>query len=527
MPKIQAIAVSAPHWPGYGSKDNELHLNSDSPFSLLNAMRCAAAASSRQSSAWFSSNWSDSETRWESIFISDYWTETNEWLLKILKTTSPNLVFIGAMSISFKGALEVAKLVRKMCPSALVILGGKHMNECSSSFWGKNVKVSDNSPVSCQLDGRIPDLFDFFVSGEAEYLVESFGEAFASLEPYLSRKTLKLKMVDALDSMREEIKGSWIVFSIISNSIKIVSASSKKDDMLDVSQVYNSFPLGTGFDVLHREFTAHAYSYMSLGCAYSCFFCSENMTVNGPVDHSEAAVLRLVEQFELIKKLNPNNASIFIEDSILLSGSIKLLGRFYEHLHKLENTIPFGAQFTTDLFLSDGRIKLLEKLVEVGLKYLFIGIETLDEDIAAQMSKNNRGLGKKGTAIEDSWSSRQVAMIQLAKSLGIDLGFSVLFGLGESHSQRLKLIANLHKWMIEYQQPVKVSLNWAVKHPLSKLEADIPDYLDWAISPNSEKLVLATQLFGEASEIYGIDGRLLPTLIELKDMEKKFRELPN
>jgi len=91
---------------------------------------------------------------------------------------------------------------------------------------------------------------------------------------------------------------------------------------------------------------------------------------------------------------------------------------------KAENfTMSFGGQFTVDYYWIP-RYKSIIELKDVGLSYIFTGMETEDEDIAKKMSKNvHKDL---------SWIERNEQAIAFLKNTGIKCGVAVLFGLGET-----------------------------------------------------------------------------------------------
>ena len=80
------------------------------------------------------------------------------------------------------------------------------------------------------------------------------------------------------------------------------------------------------------------------------------------------------------------------------------------------------------------------------------------------------------------WTSRVEHAIDLLTGLGIKCGSSILFGLGESHQDRLRLLRQLKRWSERYGAPNPVSINWAVQHPLRGDDGGTNyDYLDWSL----------------------------------------------
>ena len=158
----------------------------------------------------------------------------------------------------------------------------------------------------------------------------------------------------------------------------------------------------------------------------------------------------------------------------------------------------------------------IEKLSKQGFKYVFVGLETNNEEIADTMSKNKN---KKSL----SWIEKNEKAIELMKSQDMKYGVSVLFGLGESQQDRIKLMQTIKGWQEKYGLPNVVSMNLAMQHPL-RFSEDY-DYIDWGTDLNSEYLPIFTEIFGEASEKYKLPNVELPTVEELKELQEYYTQI--
>jgi radical SAM superfamily enzyme YgiQ (UPF0313 family) len=79
--------------------------------------------------------------------------------------------------------------------------------------------------------------------------------------------------------------------------------------------------------------TAHVFSDMGRGCVYDCSFCSERRSVAGSLRDLPNAGNRLYRQLrdahDVIAQDHPGRgASAFVEDSVMLGGSPKLVDKF-------------------------------------------------------------------------------------------------------------------------------------------------------------------------------------------------------
>ena len=67
-------------------------------------------------------------------------------------------------------------------------------------------------------------------------------------------------------------------------------------------------------------------------------------------------------------------------------------------------------------------------------------------------------------------------------------------------------------------------MNLATRHPLRDLDND-EEFIDWGTDVDSPYLSKFQKLFGESSERYRMTTNHFPTLIELDEIEKKYRTL--
>ena len=122
-----------------------------------------------------------------------------------------------------------------------------------------------------------------------------------------------------------------------------------------------------------------------------------------------------------------------------------------------------------------------------------------------------------------SWIDKNEQAIRFVKSQNMKYGVSVLFGLGESQKDRIRLMETIYGWQKKYGLPNVVSMNLAVQHPLRNNE--IYDYIEWGTDKDSEYLPIFTEIFGEASEKYKMPEVELPTPEELKELQEFYNKI--
>lgn len=517
---LKVLGVSAPHYIRKPKDTITDSLNSNDAFSLYNAYKIAAYKAENKDENWGTSNWNTKEGRDNSILLLQYYYNDVPRFLEKLKELEPNLLFIGSMTLGFAGAIEIAKLAKNVLKEKVfIVLGGKHINETLYEENG-NIKQLQSSPLLLMRNKKIPPIFDMICSGDGEEILYQIGNAVnQSL-----KANLDFRHVYRYEGLKKA-KGDWIL-GWINDKNECQFLRSRKED-LD----YNMMPLTnelfnicTKFDIFDKsDLTAHTMSYLSKGCVHNCFYCSECSKINGSLKQTENAARRLYNNLESIQKIGKSRyncvkMSAFVEDSILLAGNPIWLNQLSDLLKTNPLQIEFGAQFTIDTLLNEDNQKVIAKLAKQGFKYIFVGLETNNEDIANRMNKNKN---KKKL----SWIEKNENVIRFIKSINMKYGVSVLFGLGESQSDRIRLMEMIHNWQKNYGLPNIISMNLAVQHPLRNNEEY--DYIEWGTDENSEYLEIFVEMFGEASEKYKLPGVVLPTINELKELQKSFSMIKN
>lgn len=513
---IRAVAVSAPECIT-GSKARKA-LNSPDPVSLFNACRCAANSALQGYGAWGESNWANTD-KLRKHFLLMYSLDDMIALKKLLQTERPNIVLIGAMTLCMPGAIECAKLIREiMGRDTLIVLGGRHVNETiflndENQRLDCSITHHSASPGRLIREGTIAALFDMIISGEAELLIQEIGALFVqpSQQP-------TLHIANHLD---RKTAGRWIIDFPTLNKARVSAGIPLKHDQLP--SVVETFGITASFGVFRGRMTAHVFSDTGPGCVYDCNFCSERRSVTGNIQDIKGAAWRLYKQFmatvSTVTQHHPDKlASAFVEDSIFLSGSPAAINQLCLLLERDPLDIIFGGQFTIDQIIN--KKEIIRRLAQNGLTYVFIGLETLEPVAIGGMSKD---LGSKN----ETWENRFIQALNILKENGISCGCALLFGLGEAHASRKKLLTGLALLKTKIKQPILISANWAVRHPLKQNdEQDSENFLRWG-TPEGELLEYFHN-FGEASLEYPLPNVLPPKPSEVKeilDLMKQFEAI--
>lgn len=510
---FQVLAVTAPHWVKIPNESAQTSLNSSDPFSLQNAIRLAVSKAKDERSGWNKSNWKYSESYEKSVMLyQDFENQKTDYINR-LQEIKPNLIIISTMTLGYAGAIKIANIAKHILgENVFIIVGGKHINETIYLQDGE-IDLNESNPLFQIKNEIIPRVFNLVISGDGEEVIQYVGEIISECVNNDLCKTF----FDHLHVLKNA-NGNWIIGYLDSGgNIEYLNNNTMvdQDNMPFPSQF---FIPKSSFSVFETDRTFHSYSYLSKGCFNNCFFCSERVSINGKFQQTSTAPDRLTKQFEIFKKYGEENnyrASTFIEDSILLGGDIKLLERFGDLLKINNLNIPFGGQYTIDLLLNSDHQQTLSKLSKLGLSYIFIGVETGNQEIAKRMSKNFNN--------KVFWITKIESVINFLSSINVNCGFSLLFGLGEDHSDRIKILNQILQWQIMYSQPKIVSLNLATIHPLRTTKN--LNYIDWGTDDESIYLELFTEIFGEASERYCINDFSIGSLDELQEIKSIYQQI--
>ncbi|MBA5872517.1 MAG: radical SAM protein [Nitrospira sp. CR2.1] len=538
---LRVLAVSGPHWPIRPKEVCIKSLSAASPFSLQNAVRQAAGFAADGVGVWADSNWTNLEGRQESVLLLEFMDEARIILEERLATLKPNLVLIGAMTLGFRGAIEVARLVRNALGSqCLIVLGGKHANETMRVF-ASQVTLLPSSPLTLMQKGVIEcsdnkPLFDLVVSGDGEELITVLGEI------VYERTRLGGIVSDAIGDGRQlkRAKGNWCAGWLQDGAIHTIKSAGLVIPFDKVPTAPSLFGLQSRFPVFDGGLTGHAYSDMGRGCRYNCFFCSERVVLNGrPHSHGDP-VSRLYRHLEDIwiagGKGECGMIGAFVEDSILLGGHDRYITNLVEHL--IANPLPglkVGCQLTVNDIARLKSNQSLARFANAGIDYVAFGMETINEGVASRMSKHRRpGL----------WSEANRSALEFLSESRLLAGVFLLWGLGENQWEREHQIQQLLEWKDRYNgQPCAVGLNWATLHPGVVPDVDneknrwptsthemthsttLPDFVEWGTLPESGRLQAFVELFGEASENYPYYCGVIPSEHELTRLRPLCRKL--
>jgi len=515
MCDLRVLAISAPEKELMHSNSNAL--SSADPVSLQNACRYAALLANEKQGAWGNSNWADIKNRDSSVLYINSWEYGKEILSSRLKKVKPNLLLIGAMTICLPGAIRCAQLAKDILgDSVCIVLGGRHSSE-TIYYSKKSFMVSHHisSPLRLMKTGHIDEVFDVVISGDGEMIVAKIGEIVSST----NGGNITKKVYDYFKTHEDSIKqtaGNWIAGWLFDKKICHIISTGNKIEYNKLPSPISMFGVKDSIKIINNSPTAHVSSDTGGGCIHDCFFCSERSSVSNPLSQKVKSPYRLHQQLAdaykiIVHEQGCSYASAFVEDSTFLGGSIKLIKDFISLMEEFPLNINYGIQLTIDQILQlKSYIPILRS---VGLRYVFIGIETTSLSIAKKMNKNIR-------TNQQNWHIKIIKVLEILSQMNIKIGSSLLLGLGETQQDRLELLENINNWIATYGNPTVLSANWAVQHPLRGRDNGANyKYTEWAI-PRGPFLD-AFKDFGEASVRYPLFGQSQPVLNEVQEFSNQ------
>jgi B12-binding domain/radical SAM domain protein len=505
MMSLSVVVVAAPELPEGGLGRHTL--KSSDPASLYNACRVAAHLADQKIGPWGDSRWSESRrTRRDSILLMHSLKEDMPSFEELLLREQPNLLLIGAMSVCLPGAIACAARAKDLFGDRIcVVLGGRHVSETVYEACGR-VEHHPASPVRLMAEGQIPSVFDLVISGEGEYVIARLGEAVAAQLRAHRRPAAACELAEYLRGT----PGRWVASWCAGGVPQAVIGDAGPFDRNTLPSPASMFGVTASFDVFDGRLTGHVFSDTGNGCVFDCHFCSERRSITGRLAQPDTAAQRLLGQLRSVSDVvhadSPGHgAAAFVEDSTLVGGSSQQLAELAALLQISKLDIRFGGQFTVDQI--PDRIDVIGELHKVGFDYVFTGVETLDPGRIGGMAKDLRSR-------RAPWAKRTEQVIDMLANLGVRTGAAILFGLGESHEDRLAILEQLADWQIVYGSPRPVSLNWATQHPLRGRDSGTSyRYIDWSV-PGGE-WAEAFRNFGEATVRYPITGVEPPNLDEV------------
>ncbi|MEM3610158.1 MAG: radical SAM protein [Candidatus Anstonellales archaeon] len=121
----------------------------------------------------------------------------------------------------------------------------------------------------------------------------------------------------------------------------------------------------------------------SRGCPFNCEFC--DIIVMFGRKHRTKCVNQIQAELDLLRKLNVNNV-FFVDDNLI--GNKKNAIELFEFLYEYNNQLKYKFHFSTEVSLNIAyNDKLISLMAKSGFEWVFVGIETTNEESLKETGK--------------------------------------------------------------------------------------------------------------------------------------------
>jgi len=390
----------------------------------------------------------------ETVFDPRVWNEESRQYLqeRVLRLLCPKVVLISCVSPAHRYALAIARLVRSTLPQALIVLGGRHIDETMRLEEGSGqLLLAQSSTLRALDDGRIEPVVDVLVSGDGYVALDWLMKAISVAMTIPQQHVEVADVVQALDQLAPYVEpacGRAVLAALDGTSVHVFPLRGRRIDLARLPSPYRAMAIRARFPIfrLHTGQVARtAHMMTTSACPYQCNFCSEGRGVVGQLhrfthDPVGSALRRVLEY------ISYGAEALFFDDSVFWGGNLQLIHAFSCALEQAKSAtveplpwlqgdedlarlrgLQWGAQLTAEFLVTlFPRARILAALMAMqaaGCSYLYIGIESLAAGVMQGIQKNLRG------AQALPWAQKVRQALLLAREAGIRVGSSVLFGL--------------------------------------------------------------------------------------------------
>jgi radical SAM superfamily enzyme YgiQ (UPF0313 family) len=390
----------------------------------------------------------------QTVFDPRVWNDTvkDYFVNVVLKRINPKVVLISAVSPAHRYAIDIARTVRKHLPGCIIVLGGRHADETIGlDPTTQELTLRPSSTLSKMADGSIEPVIDFIISGEGYYALDVLMKAI-SLAMDISTKTVNVTSVlDVLSDFSPlfgPVPGRALIAAPYPDTIHYWPLTGYKIDLSALPSPYKAFAIRARFPIFetdgHIARTAHF--MVTNACPYHCFYCSESASVVGNFNSfKDEDINQAVER--MLDYLQYGAEAFFFDDSLFWGGNVGLIINFCREWIKIREeaawssspevilmgrtvdrrkllSMEWGAQLTVDFIAgrrSEVAMIILDTMRQAGCTYLYIGIESMSEEVIKNVHKNVKR--------NRPWDERVRIALGLSRHAGIRVGSSILFGL--------------------------------------------------------------------------------------------------
>jgi radical SAM superfamily enzyme YgiQ (UPF0313 family) len=428
----------------------------------------------------------------------------------VLEQVQPKVVLISAVSPAHRYALDIARTVRAKLPDCIIILGGRHTDETVHfDDATKQLRIEPSSLINKINEGIVQeDIVDFIVAGQGYYSLDLLMKCI-SLAMDIQTKTVDVASV--LTVMKDYsplfglLPGRSLIISLRPDAFHVLPLSGPPLILAELPSPYKAFAIRARFPIFEIEDRVAVTAHMMVtnSCPYHCSFCSEGSTIVGGFlsFREDVGIKKALER--MVEYIHYGAEAIFFDDSVFWGGNVGMIVNFCQGWSKVRKeaeessteeievfgykihrqkilSFTWGAQLVADFIASrneEQALTALYSMYDARCTYIYIGIESMSEKVIQHVHKNvNR---------KEPWDERVRRALGMARSAGIRVGSSVLFGLeGETQETIMETIDKVEELLAEDLLSI-ASPNILTYHPNTEITHlhHMEDKLDY-VSPN-------------------------------------------
>ncbi len=412
----------------------------------------------------------------QTVFDPRVWNDKiREYFVNsILMKIEPKVILISAVSPAHRYALDMIRAIRRVLPDCIIVLGGRHADETIHyDAQTGQVAFAPTSTFRKIYEGDVESMVDFAIAGQGYYALDLLMKAI-SLAMDIETKSVRVgDVIKALSDFAPVLgqpPGYALIVAMDKGQVDVWALTGTKIKLHELPSPYRAFAIRASFPIFERDgqILRTAHFMVTNACPYHCFFCSEGSTVVGAfISFGGQGIRNAVER--MVEYIEYGAESIFFDDSVFWGGNVGDIVNFCRAWMKVREAaegaetpqvvlsgrtvdrekvinLQWGAQFTVDILASrhnpDEAGFVLDTMRAAGCTYIYIGIESMAEDVIANVHKN---MNKK-----EPWEARVRRALGLARQAGIRVGSSVLFGLeGETSETIVETISKVEELLAE------------------------------------------------------------------------------
>jgi radical SAM superfamily enzyme YgiQ (UPF0313 family) len=448
----------------------------------------------------------------QAIFDPRVWNpDIERYFADLLQAIQPRVILISTTSPAHRYAIQIARVVRSYDPTALIVFGGRHIDETMRyQDDTRTLELAHSSTLQAIADGHVEPIVDFLVSGDGYFALDLLMKAI-SIAMDLEGKTASVAgVVNALDQLAAivgPVPGQAIITAVDGEHLHVFPLRGQPIDLAKLPPPYRPFAIRARFPIFLSpdgmiQRTAHMTT--SNACPFQCNYCSEAVTSVGQLlKFSETPVQIALDQ--ILEYASYGAESLFFDDSVFWAGDINRMYDFCVALAAVKSKVmvgkgefhwlqgpadrqrlaglQWGAQLTFEFVATlkseSTTLKILNAMKDAGCTYIYFGLESMAPSIMAKVHKNLHGKH------EISWQHKARIALEMLKKVGIRAGVSVLFGLDGETRETIEDTIDAVERLIQDGLIYIVSPNICTYHPITKLTRlhNMGDHLDY-VTPN-------------------------------------------